>query len=38
LTSSQPQPNMYNATHVIYHNKNALKSPGKIYRGLFLIF
>jgi hypothetical protein len=30
---------MYNATHfVIYHNKNALKSPGKIYRGLFLIF
>jgi hypothetical protein len=37
LRSSQPQPNI-NATHfVIYHNKNALKSPGNISE-IFLIF
>jgi hypothetical protein len=38
LISSQPQPNINATRFVIYHNKNALKSPGKIYRGLLLIF
>jgi hypothetical protein len=37
LTSSQPHPNI-NETHlVIYHNKNALKSPGNT-SGTFLNF